>query len=219
VLDFLPGNRIATLPGVSAIDVNYLRSKVWPTEATLLKAAAEGVKSVYPNARIVVHPAGLPFAAPSFLLAKAFFRFMKEQGVPFDIAGISHPYANDPWRLHEYTADCWMQRIQELSDYNADLGKKTMVVEASYPRQTGAYSSPIPDFPYSDAGQAAFVREHLRHGNNNPNMAGFLYFYGDYFIGMTSDSLDGIQKPGLFYPDLSATPAMLEFGAGPRYSP
>ena len=219
ILDFLPGNRIATTPGVGATDVNYLRSKVWPTEATLLKAAAEGVKSVYPDARIVVHPAGLPFGAPSFQFAKAFFRFMKQQGVPYDIAGISHPYANDPWRLNEYTADCWMQRLQELSDYNADLGKKTMVVEASSPRQAGAFSPPIEEFPYSDDGQAAFVREHLRHGNNNPNMAGFLYFYGDYFVGMTNVLLDGLQKPGLFYPDRTATPAMLEFGKGPRHSP
>ncbi len=219
ILDFLPGVRIPQTPGVAAIDINYLRSKVWPTQATLLRAAAEGVKSVYPDARIVVHPASLPFAAPSYQIAKAYFRFMQEQGVPYDIAGISHPYANDPWRLNEYSGDCWMQRIQELSDYNADLGKKTMVVEASYPRQPGAYSAPIADFPYSDDGQAAFVREHLRHGNNNPNMAGFLYFYGDYFVGMTSDMLDGLQKPGLFYPDLTATPAMLEFGKGPRYSP
>lgn len=219
ILDFLPGIRVPVTPGVSSIDVSYLRSKVWPTQATLLRAAAEGVKSVYPDARIVVHPAGLPFAAPSHAIAKAFFRFMHEHGVPYDIAGISHPYANDPWRLHEYTADCWMQRTQELSDYNADLGKKTMVVEASYPRQPGAYSPPIPGFAYTDDGQAAFVREHLRHGNNNPNMAGFLYFYGDYFVGMTDDLLDGVQKPGLFYPDWTATPAMLEFGKGPRYTP
>jgi hypothetical protein len=218
ILDFLPGHRVPLVPGMSAIDVNYLRTHVWPTQATLLKAAAEGVRSVYPNARLVLHPAGLPFAAPSHLIAKAFFRFMKEQGVPFDIAGISHPYANDAWRLHEYTADCWMQRTQELSDYNADLGKKTMIVEASYPRLAGAYSAPLADFAYSDAGQAAFVREHLRHGNNNPNMAGFLYFYGDYFLGMTGSGpasiVDGLEKPGLFYPDRTATPALLEFGSG-----
>jgi arabinogalactan endo-1,4-beta-galactosidase len=212
VLDFLPGLRVDVPPGVSMLDPGFLRSKVWPTEAVLMKAAAEGVKSVYPNAKLVVHPAGLPFSAPSHTIAKAFFKFMKEQGVPYDIAGISHPYANDPWRLNEYTADCWMQRTQELSDYNADLGKKTMIVEASYPRMPGAYSDPIPDFAYSDQGQAAFVREHLRHGYNNPNMAGFLYFYGDYYVGMTADPPDGLQKPGLFYPDRTATPAMLEFG-------
>lgn len=223
ILDFLPGSRIPLVPGVSAIDVNYLRTAVWPTEATLLKAAAEGVRSVYPNARIVLHPAGLPFAGPSYIVAKAFFRFMKEQGVPFDIAGISHPYASYPWRLNEYSADCWMQRIQELSDYNADLGKKTMIAEASSPRLAGSYSEPLAEFGYSDAGQAAFVREHLRHGNHNPNMAGFLYFYGDYFVGMTGDSsmdvADGLEKPGLFYPDRTATPAMREFGMGTPFSP
>ena len=219
VLDFLPGKRIPLIPGVSALNLTYLRSAVWPTEAVLLKAAADGVRSVYPNAKLVLHPAGMPDHAPSFSIAKAFFRFMKEQGVPFDLAGISHPYATFDWQLNEYTSDCWMQSIQELSDYNADLGKKTMIVEANYPRLPGAYSPAMPDFAYSDAGQASFVREHLRHGNNNPNMAGFLYFYGDYFIGMSPDNLDGLQKPGLFMPDRTATPALLEFGQGALYSP
>ena len=133
------------------------------------------MKSVSPNAKLVLHVTGLPFQAPAYSMAKAYFRFMTEQGVPLDIAGISHPYADFPWTLNKSSTDCWMQQIQELSDYNAALGKKTLIAEASYPRQPGAYSEPFIEFPYSDAGQAAFVRQHLRHGNNNnANMAGFL---------------------------------------------
>ena len=45
-----------------------------------------------------------------------------------------------------------------LSDYNADLGKKTMIVEANYPRLPGAYSPAMPDFASSDAGQAHSFR-------------------------------------------------------------
>jgi hypothetical protein len=222
VLGFVPGQRIALMPGVSSIDVNYLRTAVWPTEATLLQAAIDGVKAANPDAKIVLHISGLGIPIPSDIFVKAFFRFMTEHGVTFDYAGLSHPYANYPWRLNEYTTDCWMQRIQETSDTIAALGKKTLIAEASYPRLPGAsFSAPMTEFPYSDAGQAGFVREHLRHGNNNPNMAGFLYFYADYFVGMSSDPsiVESLQYPGLFYPSLSPTPAMLEFGLGPVVSP
>jgi arabinogalactan endo-1,4-beta-galactosidase len=222
ILGFVPGQRIALVPGVSSIDINYLRTSVWPTEATLLQAAIDGVKSANPNARIVLHISGLGIPVPSDIFVKAFFRFMTEHGVTFDYAGLSHPYANYPWRLNEYTTDCWMQRIQETTDTIAALGKKTIIAEASYPRLPGAsFSPPMTEFPYSDAGQAGFVREHLRHGNNDPNMAGFLYFYADYFVGMGTDPsiVESIQYPGLFYPSLSPTPAMLEFGLGPVVSP
>jgi arabinogalactan endo-1,4-beta-galactosidase len=222
ILNFVPGQRIPLMPGVSSLDLNYLRTAVWPTEATLLQAAIDGVKAANPDAKIVLHISGLGIPLPSDIFVKAFFRFMAERGVTFDYAGLSHPYANYPWRLNEYTTDCWMQRIQETSDTIAALGKKTMIVEGSYPRLPGAsFSPPMTEFPYSDAGQAGWVREQLRHGNNNPNMAGFLYFYADYFMGMGNDAsiVESLQYPGLFYPSLSPTPAMLEFGLGPVVTP
>jgi hypothetical protein len=224
ILQFRPGERIALPPaGMSALDINYLRASVWPTEATLLKAGIEGIKAADPNARIVLHIAGLSLPVPSDIFVKAFFKFMVDQGVPFDYAALSHPYMDFVNRVSEYSTDCWMQRIQETTDYLAVLGKRTMISEGNYPRLPGAYSTvAMPEFPFSDAGQAGWVREHLRHGNNNPNMAGFLYWDADYFAGMAPNdpgTLLNPQQTGLFYPNLTATPAMLEFGLGPIVPP
>lgn len=224
ILQFRPGERIALPPaGMTVLDVNYLRASVWPTEAILLKAGIEGVKAADPNAKIVLHIAGLSLPVPSDIFTKAFFKFMVDQGVPFDIAALSHPYMDYVGRLGEYSTDCWMQRIQETTDYIATLGKKSMISEANYPRATGDYASaPMPEFSFSDAGQAGWVREHLRHANNDPNMAGFLYWYPDYFIGMSPNdpgTLLNPQNTGLFYPNLLPTPAMLEYGIGPYVTP
>ncbi|WP_173135117.1 glycosyl hydrolase 53 family protein [Pseudaquabacterium terrae] len=220
ILGFRPGERIALPPaGLSTLDVNYLRASVWPTEAILLKAGIEGIKAADPNAKIVLHIAGLSLPVPSDIFIKAFFKFMVDQGVPFDYAALSHPYLTYPGRVDEYSTDCWMQRIQETSDYIATLGKRTMISEGNYPRASGAYAAlPMPEFPFTDSGQAGWVREHLRHANNNPNMIGFLYWYPDYFIGMSPNDPGTLlipQQTGLFYPDLTATPAMMEFGIGP----
>jgi arabinogalactan endo-1,4-beta-galactosidase len=224
LLQFRPGERIASPPaGMSALDINYLRASVWPTEATLLKAGIEGIKAADPNAKIVLHIAGLGLPIPSDIFVKAFFKFMVDERVPFDYAALSHPYMDYVNRVSDYSTDCWMQRIQETTDYLAVLGKRTMISEGDYPRLPGAYSTrPMPEFPFSDAGQAGWVREHLRHGNNNPNMVGFLYWDADYFAGMSPNdpgTLLNPQQTGLFYPNLTATPAMLEFGLGPIVPP
>ena len=220
IVGFTPGGRLPMPPaGISTVDVNYLRSVIWPTEAVLLRAGIEGVQAADPSARIVLHIAGLAQPVPSDIFTKAFFKFMVESGLEFDYAAVSHPYATYPWRLDEYTTDCWMQRLQETSDYIAGLGKKLMITEGNYPRIAGAHvSKPMTEFPFTDPGQAGWVREHLRHGVNNPNMAGFLYWYTDYFVGMgvgDPQSYLDAQLPGLFYPDLTPTPALLEFGKGP----
>nr|WP_315255702.1 glycosyl hydrolase 53 family protein [uncultured Duganella sp.] len=219
ILNFRPGERIALPPGVNpTTDMAYMRSQVWPAEATLLKAAIEGVRSVVPNARIVVHAAYIG-VTPSDHFVKAFFKAMVDNGVPFDVAGLSIPYSQLPWRLNEYTTDCWFQRLQETSDYLARLGKTTMISEASYAQSsTGNVAAPMRDFPFTDQGQAAWVREYLRFGNNNPNVEGFMYFYPDWYPGRArgDGSTMVLETYGLFNADKSARPALQAFKLPPR---
>lgn len=214
ILNFRPGDRIA-LPagGASVEDLAYFRTQVWPTEAILLKAAIAGIRSVDPNARIVLHASYIGIN-PADMLAKAFFKAMVDNGVNFDIAGLSIPYSQGAWRLNEYSTDCWFQRLQETSDYVARLGKKTMISEASYPQSpTGSIAAPMSEFPYTDAGQAAWTREYLRFGNNNPNIVGFMYFYPDWYPGRArGDSATLVlESYGLFNANRSSRPALKEY--------
>jgi arabinogalactan endo-1,4-beta-galactosidase len=211
------GGRIPLRPGVPSSDLDYLRQDVWPVEAQLLKAAIAGIRASDPQAHVVLHAAGTDYS-PSDILPKAFFKSMSDNGVPYDYAGLSHPYAfNGVWHLAQYSTDCWMQRLQETAGYIATLGKQTILAEGSYPWRANAYPSPpMVEFPFSQDGQAGWVREMLRFANNDPDMAGFLYFYPDYYVGMGDASNLGLQYSGLFQSAGQPTAALKEFGAGTK---
>lgn len=219
ILNFRPGERIPMPSNGEALDdLDYLRTQVWATEATLLKAGIEGVREIDPDAKIILHSAMLG-KTPADAVVKAFYKTMVDNGVQFDIAGLSLPYPQGTWRLNEYTTDCWLGRIQETTDYIARLGKKSMIVEGSYANSNqGMVAKPMTEFPYTDAGQTAWVREHLRFGNNNPNMLGFMYFYPDWYYGRSRGDPAGLplESYGLFYPDKTARPALKQFKLLPR---
>jgi arabinogalactan endo-1,4-beta-galactosidase len=219
ILNFRPGERIPLPSDGNVLDnLEYLRSQVWATEATLLKAGIAGVREVDPNARIILHSAMLG-TTPADAVVKAFYKAMVDNGVQFDIAGLSLPYPQGPWRVNEYTTDCWFGRMQETTDYIARLGKKSMIVEGSYANSNqGMVATPMPEFPYSDAGQTAWVREHLRFGNNTPNIQGFMYFYPDWYYGRGHGDPAGapLESYGLFYADKTARPALKQFKLAPR---
>lgn len=220
ILNFYPasktGGRIPLQSGVAENDISYLKTAVWPIEATLLKAAIEGVKASDPDAKIVLHAAGTDYY-PSDVLTKAFFKTMIDQGVSFDYAALSHPYAIYHWNLHRYTTDCWIQRLQETTDYIAGLGKQTIISEGNYPAVDAAYNGPaMKEFPYTPAGQAGWVREMLRFGNNNPNIAGFYFWAADYYVGASEDPATILlpQNTGLFDSKEQPQPGMSEFKYG-----
>jgi arabinogalactan endo-1,4-beta-galactosidase len=219
ILNFRPGERIPLPPEGSYIDdLDYMRTKVWSTEAVLLKAAIAGIRSVDPNAKIALH-AAMTGVTPADIFVKAFYKSMVDNGVDFDIAGLSLPYPQFAWRLNEYTTDCWFGRLQETTDYIARLGKKAMVAEAAYPNsERGMVGKPMVEFPYTEAGQAAWVREHLRFANNNPNMAGFLYFYPDWYPGQARGNAESLplEAYGLFDAGKGARPALRQFKLPPR---
>lgn len=214
ILNFTAGDRIP-LPasGDPVGDLAYMRDKVWSVEATLLKAAAEGVQSVNPNAKFVLH-AAMTGVTPSDVYVKAFYKAMKDFGVPYDIAGLSIPYPQGQWNVHRYSQQCWFQRLQETTDYIARIGKQSMISEASYASSTaGTVAAPMQGFPYTEAGQTGWVREYLRFANNNPNMAGFMYFYPDWYAGRSRNDPGTLvlDSYGLFYPDKTAKPALKAF--------
>ena len=118
MVDFLPNRRIPVPPGVDFVnDRTWVRDNVWSVQATLLKAAAAGIRRAAPGARIAVHAASLesgagPQMGPDFFLA------MRDFGVDYDIAAISHPYAQGsrPWKLDRYSTACWFKRVARAVD-------------------------------------------------------------------------------------------------------
>jgi len=214
ILNFLPGQRITVPAGVGApTDLQWLRDNVWPIEAQLLKAAAAGVKRADPAAKIILHIAGLEFT-PGNVFAPAFFQTMHDSGVPFDYAALSHPYATTPWKLDRYPAACWFKRLALTVDrIHAATGKPTMMVEGDYPAtiSAGIIDAPMPGFPFTPDGQAAWVREQLRFATGQPNVMGWHYFYPD----MASDVISVGGAVGAAEIPLAAT-SLFETSTVPR---
>jgi arabinogalactan endo-1,4-beta-galactosidase len=216
ILDFLPNHRIAVPPGVIYTnDLQWLRDNVWPIEAKLLKAAAAGVMQADPSAKIILHIGGLEFT-PGNVFAPAFFQAMHDFGVPFDYAALSHPYATSPWKLEHYPAACWFKRYALAVDrIGVATGKPTMIVEADYPAATslGVNAAPMPDFPFTPAGQASWVHQQLRFAAGRPNIAGWHYFYPE----MASDVIGGsdgelfLGATSVFATSTLPRPALAEF--------
>jgi len=216
ILDFLPNHRIAVPPGVGfTTDMQWMRDNVWPIEAKLLKAAAAGVMQADPSAKIILHIAGLEFT-PGNVFVPAFFQTMHDAGVPFDYGALSHPYATTPWKLERYPTVCWFKHLALSFDrISATTGKPTMMVEGDYPAATvaGIISAPMLDFPFTPAGQAAWVHDQLRFAAGRPNIAGWHYFYPDMasdVIGNTAEELP-LGATSIFATSTTPRPALAEF--------
>jgi arabinogalactan endo-1,4-beta-galactosidase len=220
ILNFLPNQRIAVPPGINpAGDMQWMRDNVWPVEAKLLKAAAAGVAQADPSAKIVLHIAGLE-ATHGNVFAPAFFQFMHDAAVPFDYAALSHPYAEVPGNFAHYSAACWFKHLSlSLNRLTAATGKPTMFAEASYPAANaqGIVSPPLPDFPFTPAGQAKWVHQELRFAASLPNFAGWHYFYPDMASDVISDTPEvaHFAATALFYTSTSPRPALYEFRVAP----
>jgi arabinogalactan endo-1,4-beta-galactosidase len=210
ILNFRPGDRIPIPPGVDITNnMDYMRNNVWNIEAQLLQASINGVKRANPNAKIVLHAAGINVSR-SNVFVKTFFKTMVEHGVQFDYAGLSNPYNQANWVVPSYTTDCWFQRLQEVIDYCQTLNKQVVFSEASYPHNpTGTLGQAMPEFPYTQPGQSAWTREHLRFLSNQTNVRGFFWFYPDYHMGLNVDP--GLKGSSLFQSPTQAMPALAEF--------
>ncbi len=215
ILNFLPGQRLPEPQNASPYDaIDFMEQNVWPIEAQLLKAAIAGIRQVDPEAKIVLHTAGLTLS-PADLWVKAFFTTMVNLGVPFDVAGVSLPYMGPGWTLPQYTTACWYQKLDALFRDIAALGKKGIIAEGAYQNTTVNISAnaPMADFPITPQGQAAWISSVLRFASNNPNVLGFNYTFPEAYPGVP-----GLDSPpadivafSLFQNATTVDPGMLEF--------
>lgn len=211
ILGLRPGERVTLPAGVDQThNMGYMKSAIWPNEAKLLQATIIGIRRADPDAKIVLHVDGLDV---NMDLAGSFFEFMVSEAVDFDYAGLSLPYPDSTWTLHNYSRDCWYQKLQDLVDRIGLLGKQVIICEGVYPSSTrGIGGQPMPDYPFTPEGQATWAHDLLRFARNSGNIKGFFYFDPDYFPGMSQDpSTWNVQSYGLFASDGVPKPAMQEF--------
>ncbi len=152
------GTTVPVPAGVDPVNTpSWMEENIWRPSAPLLKAAISGVLSVYPNARILLHIAGVGYSRGN-IAAYSFFQSMVNLGVPFDIAGLSYPYmfsGGDVPQPYFAQAD-----FLSALDSIAAVGRPIQIVEFSYPAAPeGITKTPSPSYPFTSAGQANFVQD------------------------------------------------------------
>ncbi len=203
------GETIAVPKGVNPInDPTWMRDNVWNLGAPLLKAAIRGVRTVYPNAKILLHVAGFGYSTAN-IAATGFFQSMVDLGVPFDIAGLSFPYQfNGPDVSQPYFANAdFLATLNQI----ATLGRPLQIVEFSYPADpAGTSKTPAARYPFTPAGQAAFIgalAEAVRG-----KVEAIFYFYPDYYKGFAPSDPE-LEGGGLFNSPTTARPGLEVFNA------
>jgi hypothetical protein len=156
--------------------VSWLGEHVWPHTATLLAAAADGIRSVDPRARFSTHIVGSRFAT-------AFWDALRDGGYEPDQLGFSwYPSAApDATRLFGEFKD----HVRTLVDR---FGKPVVLTEYAYPAapMSGGifsdWSHEVDGYPLTEDGQAKILEDILSWGFTEGCLAGVRPFAPDLVV-------------------------------------
>jgi len=184
--------------------IAWLETHLWPHEARILGAVAEGIRSVDPRARFSTHVSGITSVLPT--QAVAFYRAMKIGGFRADELGVSY---------YPTSSSIPKDRLQAFKDMattvHRELGRRVFVAEFGYPAgkmQSGfVWNEAVDGYPLSPDGQAKFIRDLVAWGIRTgvlsgirpwapdlaaPGWAPMSFFQRDGKIATSRPALDGI---------------------------
>ena len=141
--------------------IAWLQAHLWPAEAKLLAAVADGIRSVDPHARFSTHVSGISAVRPAQALA--FYAAMQNGGFPIAELGVSYypTSSQDP-----------PDRLQAFKDMatalDRELGRPVFIAEFGYPArrmQSGfIWNDAIEGYALTPEGQANFIRDLVAWG-------------------------------------------------------
>jgi arabinogalactan endo-1,4-beta-galactosidase len=153
-----------------AARIAWLETHLWPYEATMLAAVAEGIKSVDPSARFSTHISGVSSVLPGQALA--FYRAMRKGGFSPDELGASY---------YPTSSSNPTDRLQAFKDMatllHRKLGRPVFVTEFAYPAakiEQGPFmwNDAVRGYPLSADGQARFVHDLVAWGSATGTLSG-----------------------------------------------
>jgi arabinogalactan endo-1,4-beta-galactosidase len=141
--------------------IAWLETHLWPHEAKILAAIADGIRSVDPHARFSTHVSGITSVLPK--QAVAFYRAMKNGGFRADELGVSY---------YPTSSSLPRDRLQAFKDMAAavhrELDRPVFVAEFGYPAakmQSGfVWNDAVEGYPLTPEGQADFIRDLVSWG-------------------------------------------------------
>lgn len=149
--------------------IEWLQVHVWPYEAKMLAAVADGIRSVDPNARFSTHVSGMSSVLPAQTVA--FFKAMRDGAFAADELGVSYyPTSSSNPR----------DRLQAFKDMASaaehELGRPVFVAEFGYPAKTMGgifkWNDEVKGYPLTPEGQANFIRDLVAWGVETGTLSG-----------------------------------------------
>jgi arabinogalactan endo-1,4-beta-galactosidase len=149
--------------------IAWLQAHVWPHEARMLAAVADGIRSVDPRARVSTHVSGIASTLPAF--AVAFFQAMKDGGFAVDEAGVSY---------YPTSSRFPRDRLQAFKDMatlvRRKIGCPVFVAEFGYPAadMSGVFvwNDAVAGYPQTADGQARFIHDLVAWGRSEGVLSG-----------------------------------------------
>ncbi len=193
-------------PGKSSKkDAESLSKRLWPRAAKLILASQAGVKESDPDAKFMLHIShwwDVDFCV-------AFFRFMIDQGVQLDYAGLSYfPSSNIGGSLQ---MDQFATTVTALSE---SIHRPIIIPETAYPctrdfkGQFSRWKYEVLGYPLSSEGQQQWLTDFLAMCNDHPHIHS-VYYWSPEWYG------EGMWKGfALFDPQGDSRPAWLAFRDG-----
>jgi arabinogalactan endo-1,4-beta-galactosidase len=143
--------------------IAWLSVHLWPHEAKLLAAVAEGIRFVDPEARFSTHISGVSATRPA--QAVAFFQAMRAGGYSPEELGLSYyPSSNaEPLAAFQRT----------VTELHEQMQRPVFVAEFAYPTramEAGPFKSwnhVLTGYPLTPDGQAALVRDLVAWGRGH----------------------------------------------------
>ena len=179
-----------------------LSKHFWPRSAKLIRASQAGVKEADPKAKFMLHIAHWWDAD----FCVAFYRFMLDQGVQIDYAGLSYyPSSNIGGSLTMEQFGVTVSRLAKA------IARPVIVPETAYPGssdfegQFATWKHEVPGYPLTPEGQRHWLADFLKWCRRNPDIQG-VYYWSPELYG------EGMWKGfALFDPKGQARPAWAAF--------
>ena len=167
-----------------------------------MKAAINGVKRADSIAQIVLHIGSVGWFDS---IHQAFYQYMTSSNVEFDLIGLSYYTTGFPPGTPPTTQVTFSNFLQLCSLLVNQTNKKIIVSEFSYPSFfIDGMGVNYPGYPFSEEGQAFYIRDFIQQCKADTNIFGIFYFYPDYQPAI--NQVNGAY--GLFNDDLNYKQAM-----------
>ena len=150
--------------------IRWLGAHLWPYEAKMFVAVAEGIRAIEPSARFSTHLSGVSAVLPGQGLA--FYKAMRDGGFIPDELGFSFY----PTSGHKNSPDAFKAFKATAIAVQRELKRPVFIAEYSYPSaKMGApfvWNTEVEGYPLTPEGQAAFTRDLVAWGAQSGVLSG-----------------------------------------------